>query len=538
MGSDDVTHYSHARIYDGGSMAIILTIKGEKITYHQGAAYHDICDAVDDTLYRIRVDFECGGDAYEGLLADTFFVYINGTKYGPYPFNVAVDHVDKIYFTCNTGAVYKFYIDSLDYSWDTSFNIGDIRYVEVGEPNKVVFEGHIKDFDGHKIQMALAENQGNEMDEVEPSGEFTVDTDGLISEIISGFHDYITEGTLQDGADLGTVFLKGDKKSYKIFNQLKDYDGYTWGLRPQGELDYDDGSVISGVDLQYDGTHIDKIWDVDTVRISSGTNQVIVKGSINPETGNLYEDQWDDEADQLEYGIHKIVIIDASLNSNAKCLAKATAIGTREIGLYLTVQTSFYKPLLGVIYPHQTLIYQYISEDVSISEAEYIIDGKGVVLLTNECYLQCSAGLIYEYEAIEKELPEENSQRIEQVATSLGIKTGFNIAHEAGVVLSFVDGTRTFTITPEGSTFEYWIKGIKYTKSAADSVIITDTEGLWYIYYVGTTLTASQVEWIIKDGDKALVSVIHWDAIPQFIWHMRFIVLICLPLTIVIYIEP
>jgi len=135
-----------------------------------------------------------------------------------------------------------------------------------------------------------------------------------------------------------------------------------------------------------------------------------------------------------------------------------------------------------------------------------------VDLLTEECYLQASAGLIFEYKAIEKELPEENSERIEQVATSLGIKTGFNIAHEAGVVLSFVNDTRTFTITPEGSTFEYWIKGVKYTKTTADSVVIDDTEGLWYIYYVGTVLTTSQVEWVIKDGDKALVSIIHWDA--------------------------
>jgi len=112
----------------------------------------------------------------------------------------------------------------------------------------------------------------------------------------------------------------------------------------------------------------------------------------------------------------------------------------------------------------------------------------------------------------EKILDQENSQLLQQIILALNEKTGFNKAHEAGVVLSFVNATRTFTITPEASSFEYWIKGTRYTKTAADSVIIDDTEGLWYIYYVGLTLTASQVEWVIKDGNKALVSVIYWDA--------------------------
>ncbi len=111
----------------------------------------------------------------------------------------------------------------------------------------------------------------------------------------------------------------------------------------------------------------------------------------------------------------------------------------------------------------------------------------------------------------EVNLPHQNAQRLEQTAHALTIKTGWS--NTPAVTLSFVDGSHTFTITPDGSTFEYWIQGIKYTKSSAESVVIDDTEGLWFIYYVGTTLTASQTPWSIRAGDKCFVAFIHWNAV-------------------------
>jgi hypothetical protein len=106
-------------------------------------------------------------------------------------------------------------------------------------------------------------------------------------------------------------------------------------------------------------------------------------------------------------------------------------------------------------------------------------------------------------------LPEQNAQRIQQTDVALNIKTGWS--NSPGVTLSFVDGTRTFTITPDSSSFEYWIQGVKYVKTSAESVVIDPTEGLWYIYYVGTTLTASQTPWAIRDADKCFVAIVHWD---------------------------
>ena len=88
-------------------------------------------------------------------------------------------------------------------------------------------------------------------------------------------------------------------------------------------------------------------------------------------------------------------------------------------------------------------------------------------------------------------------------------KTGWPIT--SGVTLSFVNGTRIFTVTDGGSAF-YYVDGVKYTLGGNKTVTIDDTEGLWYIYFVGSTLTASQTPWDIAAEDKAQVSILYWDA--------------------------
>ena len=53
--------------------------------------------------------------------------------------------------------------------------------------------------------------------------------------------------------------------------------------------------------------------------------------------------------------------------------------------------------------------------------------------------------------------------------------TGF--PNRTDSVLSWVGGTRTFTITPAVTSFDYYISGVQYTKSAAESIILADTSG-------------------------------------------------------------
>lgn len=93
--------------------------------------------------------------------------------------------------------------------------------------------------------------------------------------------------------------------------------------------------------------------------------------------------------------------------------------------------------------------------------------------------------------------------------------TGF--PNKTDSTISFVDGTRTFTIQPTGASFTYYQDdGTEYTVSSSDDVVITDVEGLHYIYYDGATLTAvanpSVTDVLNVIYTYALVAVIYWDA--------------------------
>lgn len=107
---------------------------------------------------------------------------------------------------------------------------------------------------------------------------------------------------------------------------------------------------------------------------------------------------------------------------------------------------------------------------------------------------------------------------LEQVQIDLFEPTGF-IAVDSdnpGQTLAFVNGTRTLTITPTGASFSYYIKGIKYTKTEAESLIISTDEGVHFIYYDGDTLTETvgfsfaSIRDILRDN--AYVAALYWDA--------------------------
>jgi len=96
--------------------------------------------------------------------------------------------------------------------------------------------------------------------------------------------------------------------------------------------------------------------------------------------------------------------------------------------------------------------------------------------------------------------------------------TGFPIDPSTGDIatadstLTFTDGTLTLAIAPTGASFSFYIKGKKYT-STGDSAAITDTEGLWYIYYNDSgVLTATQTWDIDFIYSQALVAIVYWDA--------------------------
>lgn len=86
-----------------------------------------------------------------------------------------------------------------------------------------------------------------------------------------------------------------------------------------------------------------------------------------------------------------------------------------------------------------------------------------------------------------------------------------------GSTISYVDGTRTFTIAPTGDAYYFYTHSIQYKKTASESVIWDDTEGLHVVYFDESgdlTSTASPSYTTLYDiiVNHAIVAIIYWDA--------------------------
>jgi hypothetical protein len=78
--------------------------------------------------------------------------------------------------------------------------------------------------------------------------------------------------------------------------------------------------------------------------------------------------------------------------------------------------------------------------------------------------------------------------------------------------LSFDNGTRNFSITPTGATFDVWVKGVRYTKTGAQTIQIPALSGNHFIYFDATgTLATTQVSSSDLFIDNALISIIYWN---------------------------
>ncbi len=78
---------------------------------------------------------------------------------------------------------------------------------------------------------------------------------------------------------------------------------------------------------------------------------------------------------------------------------------------------------------------------------------------------------------------------------------------------SFTDGTLTFEISPAVTSYVFYSSGTKYTKSAQETVVITDTEGLWFFYFDGSgVLISTQTFSPLLITTYGLVALGYWDA--------------------------
>lgn len=78
--------------------------------------------------------------------------------------------------------------------------------------------------------------------------------------------------------------------------------------------------------------------------------------------------------------------------------------------------------------------------------------------------------------------------------------------------ISYVDGTRTFTVAPVAASFEYYHTGVRVSKTAPESIVFANTSGLWFFHYLtGGVLATSMGPWNLET--QIPIAAVCWDAV-------------------------
>lgn len=84
------------------------------------------------------------------------------------------------------------------------------------------------------------------------------------------------------------------------------------------------------------------------------------------------------------------------------------------------------------------------------------------------------------------------------------------------VSLTWVDATRTLTISPVGASFRFYANGVLYTKSATENIVIADTQGTHYVYYDSSGVLSESATFNTNIMQRyAIAAVIAWNATTQ-----------------------
>ncbi|MFW9941146.1 MAG: nitrous oxide reductase family maturation protein NosD [Candidatus Thorarchaeota archaeon] len=125
VANEDATStFAQCRLSGDNPICQMQIGAGNTFYYADDVAWYDMgVVANNNQWYHIRFDFECTTGGYMGLGQYQWYLYIDGTQFGPYIFS-------------NNETIYRFnlwsnpfstdrYIDAVGYSWDPNYNIGD-----------------------------------------------------------------------------------------------------------------------------------------------------------------------------------------------------------------------------------------------------------------------------------------------------------------------------------------------------------------------------------------------------------------------------
>jgi hypothetical protein len=79
-------------------------------------------------------------------------------------------------------------------------------------------------------------------------------------------------------------------------------------------------------------------------------------------------------------------------------------------------------------------------------------------------------------------------------------------------VISFNEGTRTFSIAPASTSYTVWCAGKRFVKTGTETVQIPDTSGLYYIYFSSSGVLSYRTSYFVWDTD-APTAYIYWNEV-------------------------
>lgn len=234
---------------------------------------------------------------------------------------------------------------------------------------EIVFEGLITNFTEEVLQsITLISPAKKEIKVILPVGDFTKDTDGLILQLIIDNNNYITEGTLSDGGDLGTIALGGVLTEETIFDGCAKFDGFIWYFDPTGQLFYNNGTVDSGVDY----TQTNALSGVNISHVHEEYNKIKVRGGYVD--GVQVESAWQEDLEsQQEFGINERIFLISFLNTVALCNTAASNILTILAKDPLRVKFTIKDTTKGYIQVGETITFEYAASGKTVASDQFII---------------------------------------------------------------------------------------------------------------------------------------------------------------------
>ena len=150
-------------------------------------------------------------------------------------------------------------------------------------------------------------------------------------------------------------------------------------------------------------------------------------------------------------------------------------------------------------------------DSLNINSGEFKVESDGTLSVSG----------VTDYELLltnDDDIP--NKKYVDDIFSVMSDPTGFDAENQTTCPdVTITESSRTITADVQGgeTEFYYYIDGIRYTKTSADSVVFPNTTGIKVIYYDGLTLscddTPTEGETAIIIRNYPIVAFIYWDSL-------------------------